>query len=178
MNAEGYLAEIRDQFRRQKTMGERAAAQVGEEDFFASLGANPQSIAILMKHQGGNLRSRWRDFLTTDGEKPDRDRESEFSVEGETRASIESRWQAGWRIALDAIDALRADDLERIVTIRGEPHTVVQALQRGLAHAAYHTGQIVLLVRHFAGEAWQTLSIAPGKSDEFNAAMRARNGEW
>ncbi len=178
MNATLWLEEIKDQYRQQKKMCERAAAQVSDEDFFVVLGRNPLSIAILMKHLGGNLRSRWRDFLTTDGEKPDRDRESEFSVEGETRASIEESWQAGWRIALDAIDDLRPEDLERTVTIRGEPHTVVQALQRGLAHAAYHTGQVVLLARHVAGEAWQTLSIAPGKSGEFNAAMRARNGEW
>ena len=178
MNAVLWLDEIKDQYRKHKKMCERAAAQVGDGDFFGSYGNNPQSIAILIKHLGGNLRSRWQDFLTTDGEKPDRDRESEFSVEGETRASVEEKWQEGWRITLESLESLGPEDLERTITIRGQPHTVVQAIQRSLSHLAYHTGQIVQLARHFAGDAWQTLSIAPGKSEEHNAAMRARYGDW
>ncbi len=178
MDGEAWLEEIRSLYRRYKERCERAAAQVSEEQLFATCGRSPHSIAVLMKHLGGNHRSRWRDFLTTDGEKRDRDRESEFSAAGETAESIRARWQEGWRIALEELEALGAADLERTVTIRGEPLSVVQAIHRNLNHVAYHSGQIVQLARHFAGDAWQTLSIAPGRSAEHNAAMRARYGDW
>ena len=178
MDGRTWLDEVTALYQKQKESCERAAAQVGDEDFFAPLGRNPNSIAILMKHLGGNHRSRWRDFLTTDGEKRDRDRESEFVAEGETRDSILRLWEEGWTIALESLRSLEPDDLERTITIRGEPHSVMQAVQRNLNHAAYHAGQIVHVARHFAGDAWQTMSIAPGKSEEYNAAMRARYGAW
>jgi len=178
MNAQGWLDDVQALFRQYKRMGERAAAQVSDEDFFSALGRGDNSIAVVMKHLAGNHRSRWRDFLTTDGEKRDRDRDGEFTAEGETRASIEARWEEGWGIASASLAALAPADLERTITIRGEPYTVMRAILRNLNHAAYHTGQIVQLARHFAGDAWRTLSIAPGKSEEFNAAMRERHGDW
>lgn len=178
MDGREWLDEVEARFRQYKGYCERAAAQVSEEDFFTQLAGSPNSIAILMKHLGGNHRSRWRDFLTTDGEKRDRDRESEFTAEGETRASIEAAWEEGWAIAFRELATLVPADLERTVTIRGEPLSVMQAIQRNLTHASYHTGQIVQLARGFAGDAWQTLSIPPGKSEEYNAAMRAKYGDW
>ena len=131
-----------------------------------------------MKHVGCNHRSRWRDFLTTDGEKRDRNRESEFIADSESRSSIHEKWQEGWRIAFETLESLEPADLEKTITIRGQTHSVVQAIQRNLNHVVYHTGQIVQLARHFTGDAWQTLSIAPGKSEEHNAAMRAKYGDW
>ena len=179
MDAKAWLEEIKSLYRKNKKNSERAAAQVSDDVFFTSFGKNSNSIAVLMKHVGGNHRSRWRDFLTTDGEKRDRDREREFTAEGEDRASIYAQWEEGWRIVFETLEGLQITDLEKIITIRGEPHTVIQALQRNLNHVVYHTGQIVQLARHFTGEHWQTLSIAQGKSVEHNAAMHAKyGGEW
>ena len=178
MDGAAWLKEMRSQYRKHKDQCERAANQVSDEDFFLPLGRSPHSLAVLMKHIGGNHRSRWRDFLTTDGEKRDRHREDEFTSEGETRASIHEKWEEGWNIALETLADLKPADLDRTVTIRGEPLSVMQALQRNLNHVVYHTGQIVQLARHFTGDAWQTLSIAVGKSEEFNAAMRAKYGDW
>lgn len=178
MNERAWLDEVIAQYRSHKTRCERAAAQVSDEDLFRALDGNPVSIAILMKHLGGNHRSRWRDFLTTDGEKPDRDRDSEFIVDGETPASIRGHWDEGWRITFDTLDGLEVGDLDKTVTIRGEPHTVVEALTRNLTHLAYHTGQIVHLARHFAGHRWQMLSVAPGKSNQHNADMREKWGDF
>jgi len=178
MDGRVWLEEIRALYRSQKDKCERAAAQVSDEAFMTPFGTTPVSIGILMKHLGGNHSSRWRDFLTTDGEKRDRDRDGEFSDEHESRASIEDQWDEGWRITFETLDGLEPTDLERTVTIRGEPHSVAQAIQRNLAHLAYHTGQIVLLARHHAGDAWQSLSVPLGKSDEHNAAMAARYGDW
>lgn len=178
MDGAAWLEEVGSLYRRYKSHCERAAAQVSDEDFFLPVGRSPHSIAVLTKHLGGNHRSRWRDFLTTDGEKRDRDRESEFIAEGETRAAIEARWEEGWAIAFESLAGLEPADLDRTVTIRGEPLSVMQAIHRNLNHVVYHTGQIVQLARHFTGDAWQTLSIAPGKSEEHNAAMRAKYGDW
>jgi len=178
MNGETWLEEVRALFGRYKEMCEKAAAQVSDEDFFAVLGAGENSIAVLMKHLGGNHRSRWRDFLTTDGEKADRHRDQEFVVEGETRASIMALWNEGWDLLFANLEPLSESDLERTITIRGEPHSVPQAIQRSLTHSAYHTGQVVQLARHHAGADWQTLSVAPGRSKEHNAAMRAKFGDW
>ncbi|UCC45327.1 MAG: DUF1572 family protein [Candidatus Zixiibacteriota bacterium] len=176
MDGQAWLDEVTDQYRGHKDQCERAAAQVSDDSILAVIG--PHSIAILMKHIGGNLRSRWRDFLTTDGEKRDRNRESEFTDAGETRASVLEKWEEGWRVAFASLAALQPTDLERKVTIRGQALSVVQAIHRNLCHVAYHTGQIVLLARYFVGEDWQTLSVAPGQSEEYNAAMRARYGDW
>ena len=124
------------------------------------------SIAVLMKHIAGNMRSRWTDFLTTDGEKPDRDRDREFEAE-ETRAATLARWNDGWDCTFRGLSALSPADLDRTVSIRGEAHSVVQAINRQLTHYAAHVGQIVLLAKHYAGVKWQTLSIPKGKSKEY-----------
>jgi uncharacterized damage-inducible protein DinB len=178
MDGRTWLDDITALYKKYKRDCERAVVQVSDGDFFRQLGENENSIAVLMKHVGGNHRSRWRDFLTTDGEKRDRDRDSEFIAEDEARASIQAQWEEGWRIALDSLQSLEPADLERTVTIRGEPWPVPKAILRNLNHVVYHTGQIVQLARHFAGDAWQTLSVARGKSDEHNAEMRAKYGDW
>lgn len=170
--AAAYLAEARSRFTKTREQVERAAAQVDDAAFFATPGAEDNSIAVIMKHMGGNLRSRFTDFLTSDGEKPDRDRDAEFEIAaGETRAKVEARWREGWDTLFAALDALTPDDLGRTVLIRGEPHTVLQALERQQTHHAYHAGQIVLLAKHLAGADWKTLSIPRGQSKAFNAAM-------
>lgn len=178
MDGEAWLAEARERYEHYKGYAERAEAQVSDEAFFAVLGAGENSIAVIMKHLGNNHRSRWRDFLATDGEKADRHRDQEFIVDGDTRDSVMAIWEEGWRITFDELGKLTGDDLDRTITIRGEPHSVLPAIQRNLTHLAYHTGQIVQLARHFAGDAWQTLSVPLGKSEEYNARMREKYGEW
>jgi hypothetical protein len=154
------LAELRERFRQQRAMVEKAVAQVDDNAIFATLDEESNSIAIIMQHMGGNLRSRFTDFLTTDGEKPDRDRDGEFEkMAGEIRADVVARWDAGWRALERTLEQLTPADLVRTVTIRAEPMTVVQALGRALAHQAQHAGQVVLLAKHFAGPAWTTLSM-------------------
>jgi len=157
-------------FRQQRAVAERALAQVGEEDFFARAGAE-DPLAIVVKHVGGNLRSRWRDFLTTDGEKPDRRRDGEFElVAGDTRAALESLWADGWGELERNLGSLEPDDWERTVTIRGEPHSVLEAALRSLAHTSYHVGQIVERCRRLAGSDWTTLSIPRGASEGYRPA--------
>jgi Protein of unknown function (DUF1572) len=176
--AEHYLDDLRREFRKLKSQAERALSQVSDADFFTNLDTEANSLAVLVKHVGGNLRSRWTDFLTTDGEKPDRRRDSEFVIDpGTTRADLLARWEEGWQRLLSTVDALTPADLSRTVTIRAEPHTVPQALHRSLTHSAYHTGQIVLLAKHWAGDSWQTLSVPRGKSEEFNRKMLAEAEE-
>jgi Protein of unknown function (DUF1572) len=171
--ATALLAEYRARFHAQRALAEKAAAQVDDAGMFATLDAESNSIAVVMQHVGGNLRSRFTDFLTTDGEKPDRDRDGEFlTVAGQARADVMARWEAGWRTLEHTLGTLRAEDLLRTVTIRGEPMLVVQALGRSLAHVAQHAGQVVLLAKHQAGERWQTLSIARGQSASYEAALR------
>jgi len=163
-----YLHDLAERFKSLRRASERAAAQVDDAAFFAAPDAETNSIAINLKHMGGNLRSRFTDFLTTDGEKPDRDRDGEFLVApGETRADIEAAWAAGWSALEDALASLTPDDLVRTIHVRGEAHSVVGALNRSLAHAAGHTGQITLLAKHYAGDAWKTLSIPRGQSKAF-----------
>jgi uncharacterized damage-inducible protein DinB len=175
MIGEHYLEDTLLQLRKLKDLAERAMAQVAEEDFFALLDAEANSIALVMKHMAGNMRSRWTDFLSTDGEKPDRARDTEFErAETDSRAALEARWQESWKVTLEAIGGLRPEDLERTVTIRGEPHTVLQAINRQLTHYAYHVGQIVLLAKHRAGERWQSLSIPRGQSKEYEVAREGR----
>jgi len=176
MDERAWLETVIAEFRSCKDLSERAAEQVGDEDYFRATADGTNSLSVLVKHMGGNLRSRWTEFLTTDGEKPDRHRELEFETEGETRAEIEAIWQLGWQRCLDALAALDPADLERTVLIRSEPHAVVLAIHRGLAHAQYHAGQIVQLARHFTGDAWRSLSIPRGESEAFNAAMREKFG--
>jgi hypothetical protein len=159
-----FLDDCGLQLRKLKSQAEKAIAQISDGQLFATLDPDSNSIAILMKHVSGNMRSRWRDFLTTDGEKPDRNRDSEFESDaGDTRESIMARWEDGWRVFANAMSSLKPDDLGRTVTIRGEPHTVVQAINRQMTHYAAHVGQIVLLAKHLAGANWQTLSMPRAK---------------
>jgi uncharacterized damage-inducible protein DinB len=163
-----YLDDVRQQFAAQRALAERAIAQLDEQQLFRSDGHDGNSVALLLQHVGGNLRSRWTDALTTDGEKPDRDRDAEFQLaEGTTIADLTARWHAGWRTLEDALAAFTPDDLLRTVTIRRQPLTLLQALQRSLAHTAQHVGQIVMLARRWKGADWQTLSIPRGRSAEY-----------
>ena len=178
MQPESYLENAIREFRKMKELADKAVAQITAEDFFALLGEESNSIAIIVKHVAGNLRSRWMDFLTSDGEKPDRHRESEFVIEdGDTKDGLLARWEAGWRYLFDALAPLTSEDLNRTVLIRSEPHTVMQAINRQLTHYAYHIGQIVFLARHYAGDKWQSLSIPRGKSEAFNAMMLKKPGK-
>jgi len=154
--------------RSQKALADRAMAQVGEADLHRSLGSEGNSIAVLVQHLSGNQRSRWTDFLTTDGEKPDRQRDREFEDEGLTREELTARWESGWATLFSALAPLNEEDLTRTVTIRGEPHTVLQAIQRQLSHYAYHIGQIVQLARYHVEDRWESLSIPRGGSARFN----------
>jgi hypothetical protein len=155
-----YIDDCLFQLRKLKAQAEKAIGQIDDAQFFALLDENANSIALIMKHVAGNMRSRWTDFLTTDGEKPDRHRDAEFEQEGgDTRDAIVARWNAGWEVLFHALSSLNVDDLAKTVTIRSEPHTVVQAINRQVSHYSAHVGQIVLLAKHFAGPRWQTLSI-------------------
>jgi hypothetical protein len=160
-----HLADILRAYRNYKALGDAAIAQVADADLHAVLDPDANSIAVIVKHLGGNLRSRFTDFLTSDGEKPDRDRDEEFEVSPDTsRAQILDWWEAGWSTALASIEALAPDDLTRTVYIRGEAFLVTEALTRSVTHTAYHVGQIVLLAKHLVGPAWKTLSIPKGQS--------------
>lgn len=166
---EAWLTDARREFRKYRQMGERAIAQVPPGRLLERLDPEANSVGLLMKHVAGNQRSRWTDFLGSDGEKPDRARDTEFEDEPrDDPASLLARWDDGWTRLFAAIDPLTAPDLVRTVTIRGEPHTVMQALQRQLTHYAYHVGQIVLLAKHLAGPAWTSLSIPRGRSRDFD----------
>ena len=163
-----YLAEARRQMRGNKHMAEAAMAQLRDEDFFVTLDPESNSVAILVKHLAGNMRSRFTDFLTTDGEKPDRFRDREFEITGaSTRADVMQWWEEGWACVLGTIETLKPEDVMRTVTIRGEPHTVLQAINRQIAHYAAHIGQIVFLAKHLRSNEWKTLTIPRGKSEEF-----------
>jgi len=166
-----YLEEIRRQLRGYKRLAEGAIAQLRDADLLVTLDTESNSVAVLVKHLAGNMRSRFTDFLTTDGEKPDRHRDQEFELNSETtRADVMRWWEEGWNIVFTTLDSLTPEDLTRTVTIRGEPHTVLQALNRALAHYAQHIGQIVFLSKHLRSSDWKTLSIARGKSEDFKTA--------
>jgi hypothetical protein len=168
-----YLHDSLDLFRYYKKLGERAMQQCPDDALFTSLDAESNSIAIIVKHIAGNMRSRWTDFLTTDGEKPDRNRDSEFEDAPKTRAALMELWERGWKYVFDALAPLGDEDLVRKVVIRTEPHSVMQAVNRQVAHYCYHVGQIVYLAKHFAGSKWQTLTVPKKKSAEFNARVAA-----
>ena len=164
MSADGHgtdlLRESVAGFRALKEQAERALAQADDAAFFAVLDNESNSLAVIVAHLAGNALSRWTDFLTTDGEKPTRHRDAEFDLDPRlTRPELMTRWEAGWRALFAALEPLTAADLDRIVTIRGEPHTVMQAILRQTRHYAYHVGQIVQLARHYRGADWQTLSL-------------------
>ncbi|HKO14356.1 MAG TPA: DUF1572 domain-containing protein [Acidobacteriaceae bacterium] len=163
-----YLDDSISLFVYYKRLAERAMAQVSDEQLFTPIDSEANSIAIIVKHMAGNMRSRWTDFLSTDGEKPDRNRDSEFEDPPATRAAVLASWEAGWSCLFSALHALTDDDLTRTVVIRGEPHSVMQAINRQLAHYPHHVGQIVLLAKHFAGGKWQSLSIPRRASADYN----------
>jgi hypothetical protein len=166
--ASGYLTDITRAFRGYKMLGEASIAQVSDHDLHTLVDPETNSIAIIVKHLAGNLRSRFTDFLTADGEKPDRDRDTEFVMnERPSRAQVIEWWDSGWAVALGSVEALTADDLERTVRIRGEGFAVFEALNRSVTHAAYHVGQIALLAKHFAGPDWKSLSIPKGESTAY-----------
>jgi uncharacterized damage-inducible protein DinB len=168
-----YLEDALTLFRYDKKLAERAMEQVADEHLFSVLDREANSIAIIVKHMTGNMRSRWTDFLTTDGEKPDRNRDSEFIDPPPTREALMAEWENGWARVFAALEPLTDADLTRTVTIRGEPHSVMQAVNRQLAHYAHHVGQIVLLAKHFACDHWQSLSVPRNKSAEFNQKVAA-----
>jgi hypothetical protein len=167
-----YLEEARRQLRGHKRMGEGAMSQLRDEDFFVVLDPESNSVAILVKHLAGNMRSRFSDFLTSDGEKPNRFRDQEFELTpSTTRADIMRWWEEGWVCVFGAIDPLKPEDVMRAVTIRGEPHTVLQAINRQIAHYAQHIGQIVFLAKHLRSSEWKTLTIPRGKSEEYKMVV-------
>jgi len=169
--ASHYLEEIKRQLRGHKRMGEAAMAQLEDRDFLATLDAESNSVAALVKHIAGNARSRFTDFLSSDGEKPDRFRDQEFEVSAKTtREEVLRWWEQAWSHVFSALDALKPEDVQRTVTIRQEPHTVMQALNRALAHFAQHIGQIVFLAKHLRSSQWQTLSIPRGRSEDYKTA--------
>jgi Protein of unknown function (DUF1572) len=173
---EGYLEAVSKEFRTLKRQADKALAQVDDAAFFARLDEESNSMAVIVKHVAGNLRSRWTDFLTTDGEKPERHRDREFIIEdGDTRATLTAAWDEGWKILTESVAALTLSDLDKSVTIRNEPHSVVLALQRALTHTAGHVGQLVLLAKHCSGPNWRTVSIPKGQSDAFNVKMKERH---
>jgi len=169
-----YLKDSADVLRYYKRLGERAIEQAPDQALLATLDPESNSIAIIVKHMHGNMRSRWTDFRSSDGEKPDRNRDTEFEAPPKSRAELMALWEAGWKLIFNALAPLTEGDLNRTVYIRTEAHSVMQAINRQLAHYAYHTGQIVYLAKHFAGSNWKALTVPRGKSAEFNAKMASR----
>lgn len=165
-----YLDEVRRSFRGYKRLADGGLAQLSDQEFFQLPDPESNCAAQLVKHMAGNLRSRWLDFLTTDGEKPDRNRDQEFVLtEADTRADLMRLWEESFKIVFDTVASLKPEDFVKTVTIRGEPHTILQAINRSLMHTAYHVGQILYVGKHLRGAAWTVLSIPKGKSAEFNA---------
>lgn len=162
------LAAVRDEFQKIKTLGDKAIAQLSDAELHAKIDPESNSVAIIVRHMAGNMRSRWTDFLTTDGEKPWRNRDAEFVDTFADRAELLAWWESGWSALFQSLESLTSDDLARTVFIRGEPHTVPLALQRSLAHTCYHIGQIVMISRILAGDSWTTITIPRGGSAAFN----------
>lgn len=158
-------------FRNYQKLAERAMEQVSDEEFFAALDNGSNSIAVIAKHIGGNLISRWTDFLTSDGEKPTRNRDAEFEMIDDSRDSVMQLWESGWRVLFANVESLTEEDFSKTITIRGEPHTVVEAINRQLTHYAYHVGQIVFLAKHLRSADWKTLSVPRNRSADFNSLL-------
>lgn len=170
-----YLDDIRASFRAYKKLAEKALVQIKDEEYFVTLDAESNSIAVIMKHMAGNMISRWTDFLTTDGEKPDRNRDMEFVIEPEaTKASLLAYWEKAWACLFEALEQLQPDVLGRKVFIRGEEHTIVQAINRQMTHYAYHIGQIVFLAKHFRSQEWKSLSVPKNRSAGFNEYLEKK----
>lgn len=173
--ARHFIDDVLLNLRKSKRLADDAMAQIGDERFFAAPDAESNSLALIVKHVAGNQRSRWTDFLTSDGEKPDRDRDSEFELGADdSRADLMAHWEAGWTLVLETIGALGPDELLRTVTVRGEAHTALQAIERQLVHYSHHVGQIVFLAKLWAGSSWRTLSIPRGASKQFEVAKDGR----
>ena len=175
-----YLSDSISTFRAYKGLADKALAQVNDEELFTTLDEEGNSLAVIMKHIAGNMISRWTDFLTTDGEKPDRNRDMEFVIEpGITRDQLMAYWERGWREVFAAVEPLSPDDFKKKITIRGVEHTIVEAINRQMTHYAYHIGQIVFLAKHFRSTEWQSLSIPRNRSQEFNQYLEDKRGmEW
>ncbi|MFZ0313814.1 MAG: DinB family protein [Candidatus Korobacteraceae bacterium] len=167
-----YLDEVFRGLRGHKRLADDSIAQLSDQQFFAQPDPESNSVAIIVKHMAGNLRSRFTNFLTTDGEKPDRHRDEEFLTPSDTsRDQLLQWWEQNWQLLFDTINSLQPGDLERSVTIRGQKHSVLQALNRAVSHCAYHTGQITFLAKHWKGSDWKSLSVPKGQSEQFNAKM-------
>ena len=173
-----YIDEAFRSLRGHKRLADGAIAQLSDEQFFAAPGPESNSVAIIVKHLAGNMRSRFTDFLASDGEKPDRHRDREFIMHAEAkREEVLSSWEQNWEVVFQAINSLHPEDLERTVTIRGEPHSVLQAINRQVAHYAYHVGQIVFLAKHWKGAQWKTLSVPRNQSEQYNAGMSQKQSQ-
>ncbi|MBZ5611908.1 MAG: DUF1572 domain-containing protein [Acidobacteriia bacterium] len=168
-----YMEDSLSVFRQLKSLSERAMGQVSDEQLSTALDGEGNSIAVIVKHIAGNMRSRWTDFLTSDGEKPDRNRDTEFEDPPATRAALMSLWEQGWNCLFQALEPLSDADLERVITIRGERHSVMQAINRQVSHYSLHCGQIVFLAKHLGSEHWKALTVPRGKSAEFNKRVVA-----
>ena len=166
-----YIKDATDLLRYYKRLGDRAMAQAPDPALFESLDEESNSIAVIVRHVAGNMLSRWTDFLTTDGDKPGRNRDAEFEDPPKAREELLARWEAGWKCMFDTLAQLTDADLDRKVSIRKEPHSVMQAIQRQVGHYAYHVGQIVYLAKHFSGTKWTTLTVPRRKSADFNAKV-------
>ncbi len=175
--AENYKQDALNSFRSYKKLAERAIAQLSDGDFFILIDPEANSVALIVKHIGGNLHSRWRDFLNSDGEKPDRDRDLEFEIRGDSRESLMAFWESGWQTLFDNLEPLTPGDLLRTVTIRGEPHTVVEAINRQLTHYSYHIGQVVFLAKHLRSSEWRNLSVPKRQSKQFNRFLSEKQAK-
>lgn len=174
---ENYLTDVIATFTNYKTLADKAIAQVSDEEFFKQIDEESNSIAIIVKHIAGNQLSRWSKFLTTDGEKDFRNRDSEFITENDSRESLDEYWERGWCCLFDALEPLTAEDFSKIVTIRGQKHTVCEAINRQLTHYVMHIGQIIFLAKHFRSKDWKTLSVPKNKSGQFNSFMADNKGD-
>jgi hypothetical protein len=168
------LDAARDEFQKIKKLGEKAIVQLSDDELNARIDPESNSVAIIMRHMAGNMRSRWTDFLTSDGEKPDRMRDREFEDQAVSREALMAEWEDGWKRLFDALAPLTDADLQRTVVIRTEPHSVYQAISRQVAHYAGHVYQILFLGKHLKGAGWKTLSVPKGQSEEFNRKMMER----
>ena len=172
---QNYFEDAISSLKSYKKLADKAIAQLKDEEFFVALDEEANSVAVVMKHMAGNMFSRWTDFLTSDGEKPDRNRDMEFVIEANTsKDDVLDYWERGWASVFAAIEPLKPEDFEKKVMIRGEPHTIVQAINRQLTHYSYHIGQIVFLAKHFRSAQWNSLSIPRNKSAEFNVKMQSQ----
>jgi hypothetical protein len=169
-----YLQDSIASLRAYKKLADKAIDQLKDAEFFLTLDEEGNSVAVIMKHMAGNMFSRWTDFLTTDGEKPDRNRDLEFVIEANAgKEDVVGYWEKGWQRVFEALEPLQAEDLGKTVLIRGEEHTVIQAINRQLMHYANHIGQIVFLAKHFRSSEWKSLSIPRNRSAKFNASLES-----